>query len=362
MKKLIMLLGISLVIFTSCGNKKPADEVSSSTWDQEGKYVPIAVEVLEVTEGQLIPYIEASGAIEGIREAWVTSNSQGKVSSFDVSLGGVVKKDQVLLTIENGLQKLNRDLAFQQFETAKLDFEGLESSYKKGGLSRSDYNGATSRLLQAETAYRSAEKTYNDTFVKAPFSGSVALLDDSVAVGASLAPGTPVARVIDRSSMKMNISLGERQVGLIKAGQKALVEISSGFREQKVEAVVEAIGSGSDSSTGSFPVLITWDKGIDDSMRSGLSARVLMENTKEEPHILIPSSAIIVRNRKPSVFVAREGRAVLIQIVPGEALGGNTLIEDGLEGGEKLIVSALSSLKDGSFVETTEFGKTGEWR
>jgi RND family efflux transporter MFP subunit len=361
MKKIIVLLGIAITLLLSCSNEE-TDEVTSSSWDQEGEYVPIAVEVLDVTKGQLIPYIEASGVIKGIREAWVSSGSQGKISSLNVTLGSEVKADQVLLTVENDLQKLNRDLALQQYESARLDFEALESSYKKGGLSRSDFNGARTRLLQAETAYRSADKAYDDTFIKAPFSGSVALLDDSLAVGATLAPGTPVALVIDRSSMKMNISLGERQVSLIKTGQKARVEISSGFRGQTVEAEVEAIGSGSDSSTGSFPLLIKWNEGIDESMRSGLSARVLMENTREEPSILVPSSAIIVRNRKPSVLVALEGRAVLKEIVPGESLGGNTLIEEGLEVGEKLIVSALSSLGDGYFVEMTEVGKTGEWK
>lgn len=351
---------MSVFIFTSCG-PDDADQVTSSSWDQAGEYIPIAVEVLEVTEGKLIPYVEASGIIKGIREAWVVSAAQGQITSMDVALGGEVEEGQVLLTVENDLQKLNRDLALQQYESTRLDFQALESSYKKGGLSRSDYNSARTRLLQAETSWRAAEKSYGDTLLKAPFSGNVAQLDSSLVAGATLSPGTPVALIIDRSSMKMEIALGERQIGLIEKGQKALLTVSSSG-SASVEAVVAAIGTGSESATGSFPVIITWKSNIDDTMRSGLSAKVLMENTAEEPQIIIPSSALIVRNRKESVITAVDGRAVIKEVVTGESLGGNTVVKEGLAPGEKLVVSALSSLGDNYLIETSEIGKTGDWR
>ncbi|MBB6479361.1 efflux RND transporter periplasmic adaptor subunit [Spirochaeta isovalerica] len=360
MKKVVIIL-LSVFILSACGSGE-ADQVSSSSWDQAGEYVPIAVEVLDVTEGLLIPYVEASGTIRGIREAWVVAAAQGQITSMNVSLGQAVKADQVLLSVENDLQKLNRDLALQQFEATRLDFQALESSFRKGGLSRSDYNNAKTRLLQAETTYRSAEKSYKDTFIKAPFDGTVALLDSSLAEGTTLSPGTPVALIIDRSAMKMEISLGERQIGLIRKGQKATLRLSSDIEEDPVEAVVDSIGSGSESSTGSFPVIITWDNRIDDTMRSGLSAQVLMANTVEKPQIIIPSSALVVRDRKQSVIVAEEGRSVVKEVVTGESLGGNTVVLEGLSVGEKLVVSALSSLGDNYFIEPTEIGKTGDWR
>ena len=360
MKKAVFIL-LSVMIFSACGEKN-ADQVSSSTWDQEGKYVPIAVEVLEVTEGQLIPYVEAAGLIRGIREAWVVAAAQGKITSINVSLGGEVKAGEILLSLENDLQKLNRDVALQQYEATKLDFEALESSFGKGGISRSDYNNAKIRLLQAETAYRTAEKVYGDTFIRAPFDGSVALLDGTLAVGTILSPGTPVAQIIDRSAMMMEVSLGERQIGLVQKGQRASIEIGSGYSREPLEGVVKAIGSGSERTTGSFPLVISWDKGIDDTMRSGLTARVVMENTTEPQKIIIPSSALIIRERKQSVLVAEEGRAYVKEVVAGDTLGGHTIIEEGLSVGEKLIISALSTLGDGYYIEATEIGQTGVWK
>jgi len=362
MKKIALLIGI-LFLFSACSNDSETDDVSSSSWDAGGEEEkPVAVEVLEVTKGQLIPYVEASGTIKGIREAWVLAGTQGEIESFSVSLGDQVKEGEVLLEVKNDLQRLNRDLARQQYEAARLDYESLENSFAKGGLSRSDLNNGKTRLLQAESAYRSAEDAYNNTFVKAPFDGTVALLESSLAVGATLAPGTRVALIIDRSSMKMELSLGERQINLIKKNQPALIQIGATGEREPVEGQVSALGMGSDNLTGSFPVIITWDQGIDESIRSGLTAGVSIPNTREEPRIMVPSSAIIIRNRRPSVIVAEEGKAVIKEVVPGEALGGHRVIEEGLSVGELLIVSALNSLGDGALIEPTLRGTTGEWK
>lgn len=363
MKKAMLLIIISLYLI-SCGRgaNEESDEVSAATWDQGQELLPVAVEVLEVTKGRLIPYIEASGTIRGIREAWVISETQGPITDLKVSLGQKVKKGDILLTVENSLQKLNRDLAMQQYESTRLDFEALERSYKSGGLSRSDYNASRTRLLQAQAAYESSEKVYEDSMIKAPFDGSVALMDSALTVGGYISPGSRIALVIDTSSMKMDISLGERQINLIETGQKANVEILSQAGREPIEATVEAVSSGSESTTGSFPVLITWENRDNGSMRSGLSAKVLIENRNEAEEIVIPSSAIVVRDRKTSVILAEEGRTLIREVVPGRALGGHTIIESGLDIGDKLIVSALSSLGNGFVVETTIAGKTGDWR
>lgn len=363
MKKFAMLIMLGFLLF-SCGNSGEGnpDGVTSSTWDQGDELIPVAVEVLEVSKGQLVPFVEASGVIRGIREARVLSETQGKISSLSLSLGQPVREGQVLLTVENDLQRLNRDLARQQYESAQLDFDAMESSYKKGGISRSDYNSAMSRLLQSRTAYESAQKSYDSTFIKAPFSGSVALMDTDLTVGAVLSPGAQIALVADTSSMKMDISLGERQVNLIGKGQPALVEISSLNGSGPIEGKVEAIGTGSDDRTGSFPVQIVWVNRLDDSVRSGLTARVLMENTREAKRIIIPSSAIVIRDRKTSVILAEGGKSSIREIVTGESLGGHTVVESGLKEGDLLIVSALTSLGNNYAVETTLAGKTGEWQ
>ena len=348
------------IFFISCSRNESAEEISSATWEAEAEVLPISVEVLTVSKGQLIPYIEASGIVYGSQEAWVISESQGKITDVLVTLGQQVKKDDVILKVEDKLAKLNRDLAYQQYESSKLDFEAIESSYKSGGTSRSDYNASRTRVLQAQSSYESANKIYNDTYLRAPFNGSVALLDSALSVGNYISPGARIAKVIDTSSMKMEIALGERQVNLIETGMEAQVNITS--QKNEISAFVEAIGSGTESATGSFPVLITWKNNNMEDMRSGLSAQVNIKTKEDDSSIIIPSSAIVVRNRKRAVLIAKNDKSQIKYIETGETLGGHTIVNSGINEGDKLIVSALSSLGEDYSIETTIVGTTGEWR
>ncbi|MBI9097924.1 MAG: efflux RND transporter periplasmic adaptor subunit [Spirochaetaceae bacterium] len=359
---LITTLVLMTLIYSSCSEKPESEMTSSATWTPGENVLPISVEALEVTEGKLIPYIEASGIIYGRKEAWAVSETQGKITEMKVIPGQTVKAGDILLKVEDRMALLNRDLALLQYESNKLDFQAIESSYKTGGYSRSDYNSARSRLLQAQNAYESAAKAFEDTAIRSPFDGSVALIGNSLSEGNFLTPGIPVARIIDTSSMKMEISVGERQVNLIKAGIKAEVMINSGFNRETIDAEVEAIGTGTDPSTGSFPVLISWDNKPGLNMRSGLSGRVRINTLDETNQIIIPSSAIVIRDRKESVIVAEDNKTRIKPIEKGEALGGHSVVVSGLEKGEILIVSALSSLGNDYSVEPTIVGTTGEWR
>ncbi|MDA3809327.1 MAG: efflux RND transporter periplasmic adaptor subunit [Spirochaetaceae bacterium] len=359
--KMFIIITITL-LFISCSNTSVKDETTSASWDPDKEVLPISVEALVVSSGKLIPYIETSGVVYGSKEAWAVSETQGKITELQVTLGQFVKEGDILLKVEDRLSKLNRDLALQQYESSQLDFEAIESSYKSGGYSRRDYNNARSRLLQSQVAYESAADVYNKTSIKAPFDGFIALLDNNITEGNYLTPGVRVARIINTSIMKMNISVGERQINLIKPGSKAIVSISSEKNSPSIEAEVQAIGMGSDQTTGSIPVTITWKNKEGSLLRSGLSARVEIKTKDDENKISIPSSAIVVRDRKKSVIISEKNKSIIKIIETGESLGGHTVILSGLEEGEVLIVSALSSLGNNNSIETSIVGTTGDWR
>lgn len=360
-RNIALILSIFFILI-SCSKSKKEDETGSASWIPEENISPISVEALEITMGQLIPYVEASGTVSGQHEAWAVSETQGKITEIAVQLGQNVKKGDLLIKVEDSLSRLNRTLTLQQYESSLHDFDAIEKSFQSGGSSKSDYNRARSNVLLAQASFETADKTFKDTVIRAPFDGSVALLDNTLALGSYLTRGVLVARIVDTTSMKMEISLGERQIGLISKGSKAKIIIGRGEYPLVVETMVTAIGSGSDPTTGSFPLLLTWKNDQEQKMRSGLSARVEIETDKEYKNIIIPSSAIVNRDRVKSVILEDNGKTVIRSIKTGESLGGQTVVTVGLEQGEILIVSALSSLGDNYPVITSVIGTTGEWR
>ena len=354
------LLSMMFLFSVSCGSGTSTDSVSGASAAAPTERQPVAVETLEVTPGSLIPVVESSGVIQGIHEAIIMPEASGKIQSVHAAFGQTVKKGDILFQIEGELLRLNKDLALQQYSTAKADFDAVETSYKNGGISRSDYNGAKSRLLQTKNAYESANTALENTRIKASIDGTVASISSDVSAGNYITAGTPAGRIIDTSKLSMEIYLGERQVRLVKPGMKAVVETTE--PTYRFDATVSAVGTGADPATASFPVKLVWENREQEIKYSGISARVSIPVDDNVQSLVVPSSSIVTRDGSQSVFIAKGNTCVLHRVQTGDTLGGRTTILEGLSEGDSLIISALSSLSDGFPITAAKVGTTGSWK
>jgi membrane fusion protein (multidrug efflux system) len=210
-------------------------------------------------------------------------------------------------------------------------------------------------LFLAENAFVNADEAYKDTFLRAPFAGAVAVKDASLGVGDYLARGVRVARIINDSAFTMQLSVGERHVGLLRPGLPAVVETSAG----RMEGMVQAVAAGSNEATGSFGVIVTWPNPGDGSLKAGMSARVTIDTSDAEETIVIPASSVLYRGGAPVVFVEEDGKSVPRPVTLGERLGDRQQVLSGLTPGEILIISGLASLAPDYPVTATLVGDSG---
>ena len=347
------------VFFLSCSAE--TDVSSGATWeDSTAEEPPLAVEVLEVSEGRLIPHVEGAGIISGIREAWVISETQGIIETVNFEIGDVLEKGEILLEVDDEILRLNMEQARQQYETAQLDLKATETFYRQGNASQTELNRARSAAAGAKAAFESAQKSYEDASVKAPIFGAVAWKSENAALGNYLSPSVQVARLVDLSRIKVELSFGERQIGLVREGAEATIYADAACGEGILTGRVTAVSAGSDLATGSYSVIVEADNECDGSVRAGMSVRVRIPVREEEPHIIVPDSAVVVREGKEYVFVEKEGAVESREIERGTTVGNRTEILLGVEPGDRLIVSGLSALRPGSRVRGTLIGKTGE--
>lgn len=358
MKKILLILSI-LIIY---GCSKESDSTSAATWSDPEEIDPIAVEVLEISKGKLVNYVESSGIIKGAKEAWIVAEAQGEIKSKLVNLGDRVNKGEPLITLDRELQELNLDLANEQLLKSKADFDANSTAFKNGNISRSIYDQFKIAYIQSQTNYKLRSLELDKTTIKAPFNGEIALIDSEVVEGNYLTPGTRAIRIVDLSSYKIELSLGERQIALIERGARVQIEIETPGEEKLFSGSVVAIGSGSDPTTGSFPVIITWDSNGTKDLRSGMTGRVKIETKESLLTTIIPSSAIIQRDRVEGVFIEEGGFAKMSPIEVSDSFGGMVVINRGAELGDRVIISGLSSLGDGYRVIPTLAGNTGDWK
>ena len=354
----VFLITLSVILGTflvSCQGK------GEETALQIPEKPPLAVDTVTVGEGKLISTIEAAGIVSGIHEAFIVSQTQGIIEEVLFELGDIVEEDQVLLKVDDRIAFYTMEQAKGQYETAALDLELTEKLFNDGRSSKAQLARAQSTANGARALYEMAAKTYEDSAIKSPFKGSIAQKDSIVELGNYITPGMPIGRVVDISSLKLEIAVSEREIGYIKEGTPANVRVPAACSEI-FQGTVEAAAAGSDPGTGSYAVLITWPNGCDENIKSGMSSTVSIATTEEEAGLIIPSTALLKSGSREYVFIHQEGAARRKEVVSGRSIGNKTEILKGLNRGEELIISGLTSLSDGDAVTAALVGESGSWQ
>mgnify|MGYP006267990645 CR=1 FL=1 len=338
------------------GGRGPA--TGSPNGEQAAQQPALAVEALEVSRGSLLQTIQASGSIRGSQEVGVVSEVEGRIQAASFELGQFVEAGQVLLQVESTVARLNVQEAQGALDSARLDLSATERRFEQGSASQAELTRARSAANGAEARYEAALKTLRDHTITAPISGFIASRADDLSVGNYLNRGVPVTRIVDLTTLEMEIAVGERELQYLEVGLPASVSISA-CGSQSVGARVDSIAAGADPSTGSFPVLLSWENDCD-TARSGMTASASVRTADAAPALVVPSAAIREDSGGRYVFVARDGEVERRTITTGERLGDRVTVLDGLTEGDVIVTSALSALDDGAVVEATVRGRTGD--
>jgi membrane fusion protein, multidrug efflux system len=85
----------------------------------------------------------------------------------------------------------------------------------------------------------------------------------------------------------------------------------------------------------------------------GQLVRVSVEGDKPQEKVLVPQSALIVDQQGPYVFLVVGGKAEVRRVKLGGESGPNAIVDDGLEGGEQVVVQGIETLRPGTAVTAT---------
>ncbi len=348
-----------ILVLGACG--KPDAVAGATAWDEGQTEDTVAVEAIAVVRGPLVDDVRASGVVAGVREAFVVSETQGLVRSAGFSLGDKVTEGQELLRVDDRIAALNLERTKEQYEAARLELEATERLTAAGRSSPADLTRARGNYSGAKAQYETTLKVFNDTRRGARVPGALAPKKERAPVGASMAPGARVARIVDNSSFRITVSVGEREVGLVEAGAAVRVYVPAALGEEFVEGVVEAVAAGSNPATGSFPVLVSFRNGFSGRVKSGMSANVSIRARVTDPAVIIPSAALVRRGSRYAVFVEDAGKAAVRELSLGRRSGVRVEVLSGLAEGERLVISALTKLRPGVPLAAAMVGDTASW-
>lgn len=305
-----------------------------------------------VRQGDLVLTVPTTGQVRSDAVATLRVEAQGTVEKVLVLPGQRVRTGAVLVQLDPrpfDLAVREAEAAVGQAEVSYADMivpdsivsgVGPTDERRQNAIARSGLDAARVRLERAELERERA-------VIRAPFSGVIDRVN--VAAGERLAAGAEVATVVDVDDLRIEASVLEHDLPLIKVGGQAIIT-SAAAPGREIVGRVAAVLPMIDSTTRAGRALVRFRS--DGTLRPGMYADVRLESTRMEDRIMVPSAAVLERDGRPLVFVVKGGKAQWVYINPGRSNGIDTAVLPDSSSGEIPVAVGDTVLVEGHLTLT----------
>ncbi|MDT7830055.1 efflux RND transporter periplasmic adaptor subunit [Pricia sp. S334] len=345
------------MLLASCGSEDKTAVADNSP--------AVAVQVNAVSEANSNPFLTASGKIEAVKSADISTRMMGYVDKIYVQVGEKVKNGQLLLSINNAdvsakLAQVNAGITEAQaaFYNAKKDYNRFTALYQENSASQKELDDMTANYNMAKARLESAKQMRNEVNaqlsyanIRAPFTGVVT--NKFINAGDMANPGMPLLEVEAPGKYHVMSMVPESGISDIKTNSEVDVLLKSLGRT--IKGKVTEISTSAKNTGGQYLVKVVLEDS-DASILSGMYATVQfpVERRVATNAIMIPSEVIVEKGQLTGVYtVSQSNTALLRWLRLGRTFGDKVEVLSGLSAEERYIVSAEGKLFNGAkvFVE-----------
>ncbi|MGV3657926.1 MAG: efflux RND transporter periplasmic adaptor subunit, partial [Chitinophagaceae bacterium] len=347
-KKIVLTIAIiagvlALVGFVLTNNKKK-NEAKTAVVAETGTN-EVAVRISPAQEQTIDMDFTANGNFEPARQMNFAAENAGRVVRILVDEGSYVRAGQTLAVINADQISIDLESAQAAYQNALRDKQRYESAFKTGGVTQQQLDHAKLALENAEARVSQARIRVRDANVRSSISGIVN--KRYIEPGAYVAPGTQLFELVDVSKLKLAVTVNENQVARLKVGDKVTVKASV-FPDKTFGGTVTFIAAKADASLN-FPIEIQVAHNPGNVLRAGMYGTAVFNFDNMTPVITVPRSAFVGSVNSNQLFVADStGTARLRNVIAGRIVGEQVEILQGLQEGEKVIISGQINLSDGT--------------
>lgn len=307
---LIFLCSSLALAFTAgCGKKTSAGPV-------RGVLASLVqpVEVIKVARRDLVESLSLVGSLAPNETAQIRAEIAGQVRSVQFEEGQHVKKDQVLLKIDDAELRAQMAQAEASFHLAELNLRRSENLTEARSMSQAEADRVRSEYASAEAAFSLLRVRVAKTEIKAPFDGIVGAR--TISPGDYITAATSVTTLDDLSRLKIDFQVPERFTSRVKAGTTFTVRAQTPVGEATTAGEVYFIASVIDRSTRSSQVK-GYVTGVPAGFQPGMFAGIELVLDVRKGVLAVPEGAILTTPAGHQVIAVRDqGTDKVAEFVP----------------------------------------------
>lgn len=343
-------------LLAACGEKSAAGPAAAGAMPP-----PPEVEVITVNNGSATLTQDLPGRLQAYRTAQVRARVEGVIEQRLFQEGSDVKAGASLFKIDGRIYRSTRDAARADLEAALLVVERYKPLLEIKAISQQDYDQAKAKAKQAEATLVRAEDDMAYALVQAPISGRIGRT--LVTEGALVGKGEPTLLATIEQLDPIYVNFTQSGSDLLRMKQAFKAGTLKHSETAKVEMLLE------DGSVYPLPGKIFFTDMAVDPGTGSVSLRAEFSNPKRE---LLPGMFVrirfpealaenVIRVPQRAVQIGPQGQFVMVvgpedKVMPmpvkaGDMTDEDFIIDEGLKGGERVIVNGLQKARPGSVVK-----------
>lgn len=335
------------------------------------------VGVMAVPVADVSPKHEFVGRVEAMNAVDIRSRIEGFIDKRLFNEGQVVKSGQDLFlidsraldialadakallasaqaTLADAQRRVDRNKSLTSQTVSRATLEESQTALETG----------QANLLAAQARVSQAELNLSYARISSPIAGRIGaaqLSDGSFVSGSSMT----LARVVEMEPIRVVFSVTDRSILELRAAAGGIskdelagrfvptLRLSNG-QEYKQPGKIEFFGNEIDEATGTLSIRTLFPN-PDFLLIPGQFVTVIVSETEKKMRPIVPLGAVQQdREGKFVLLVNDKNEVALRRIKVSEQVGGTFAVDDGLKGGESLIVEGIQNVAEGLAVTVTQ--------
>ena len=312
------------------------------------------------------------GRVDAINRVEVRARVQGYLEQVLFTEGAFVKTGDPLYRIEKGpfeaaVQEaqaaLDKSKAQKALTAVQLARQELLASQNSTAAStrdeaRASDQEAAATILSNEANLDVAKINLGYTDIVSPISGKIS--KTNITVGNVVGPDSgPLTVIVSQDPMYVTFPVSQRELLRVQTSAHRVdikdIKVKIRFVDGSTysqEGSIDFVDVSVNRSTDTVLVRATIPNPAE-LLIDGQLVSVVLEAGKPVEQVVVPQAALIADQQGIYVFVVEDGKAAVKRVKVGAEVGPDVVIEQGLQGGEQVIVEGLQSVRPGQPVQAS---------
>jgi membrane fusion protein (multidrug efflux system) len=249
------------------------------------------------------PGIEAIGTASAVRGVDLTVETAGIIKEIQFHANQKVAANAVLLQLDDAVERADLDATKAQAALDQTSLTRAIELQKRGVGSEVTLDTARATASASASQVNKLQAVLDQKQLTAPFAGTVGI--PKIDLGQYLAPGTAVVTLQDLDTMRVDFSVPEQQLPLLKIGQS--VRLGFGGGDMPYGGTIRGINPKIDPSSRLVAVRAEVAN-TEGKLTPGQFVQVRVELPEEDNVLALPQTALTSSLYGDFIFVVHEAK------------------------------------------------------